>query len=115
MQQYFVQRHKSAAVRRASPTNEKGTIIRFWPSCAAYWAATSGLLPSIPTAQPVDDGDERDADTKDKEKKKTKQKGKTSHLVFFALFERICRKFGISFFGDRKVSFVQLDDFDSFD
>ena len=48
-------------------------------------------------------------------KKKTKQKGKTSHLVFFALLERICRKFGIPFFGDRKVHFVQLDDFDSFD
>jgi hypothetical protein len=61
-------------VRRASQTaNEKGTIIWFWPSCAAYWAATSGLLPSIPTAQPVDDGDERDADTKDKKNKKAKR------------------------------------------
>jgi hypothetical protein len=49
------------------------------------------------------------------QKTRTKiQKGKTSDFVFFALFQRISRKFGISF-GDRKVSFVQLVDFDSFD
>ncbi len=52
--------------------------------------------------------------TRRRHKRQEKQKGKTSDLVFFALFQRISRKFGISF-GDRKVSFVQLVDFDSFD
>ena len=115
MQQYFVQRHKSAAVRRASPTNEKGTIIRFWPSCAAYWAATSGLLPSIPTAQPVDDGDERDADTKDKEK--TKQNKKAKRPIWFSLpfWNEFAANSEFIFLETGKFHFVQLDDFDSFD